>query len=103
MEDGMGELFPTEELLTAINEIEKAYKLPVPKPVQQVGFCIICLGAYAPGEKDKSRGAWCCGSWCDGLLPFWRLCERWKLDRRGLDRLAETVRPDGTGTSVHSS
>jgi len=88
-------------LLKAINEVEKVYKIPIPSYIREVGLCSICLGSNHPGFKrfskhEPSKGTFCCGSWCDGLLPFWLLCKRWKLDKEKLKVLIADIRPDGT-------
>ncbi len=88
--------FDSRGLLFAINEIEKAYKIPLPEMMEKCGLCTVCLGANVPGQQNYPKDGWRCGSWCDHLLPAWKICERFKADRQKIKDLAKSIRPDGT-------
>lgn len=59
-------------------------------------FDKICLGANVPEQKEYPEGGFCCGSWCDGILPALKICERFKVDRKKVKKMAQENRPDGT-------
>ncbi len=88
----------------AIKKIGKAYKLPLPEYFTKLGFCQICLGANVPNQHSYPKGAWCCGAWCDEILPPWKICEGFKADRQKIKELVENIRPDEKEkTAVYSS
>lgn len=89
-----GDKFDCDGLLFAIREIEKGYKLPLPAILKQCGLCLVCLGSNVPGQKDYPKEGFRCGSWCDGLLPAWGICERFKVDRQKVDKVVKHIRPD---------
>ena len=92
----MERIFDCEGLVLAIREVGRAYKSPLPETIEKLGFCRVCLGANVPGQMAYPKYGWRCGSWCDGLLPPFKICERFWLDRQRLECLVKSVRPDGT-------
>ena len=88
--------FDWKGLLLAIKEIEKAHKIPLPKEMGDFGFCLVCLGSNVPGQKPFPTRGFCCGAWCDGLLPPWKVCRRFKVDCQKVEVLSKSIRPDGT-------
>lgn len=88
--------FDTKGLLCAIVEIGKSQKIPTPEDLSKLILCSVCLGANVPNQKSYPEDSWCCGSVCDSILPFWGICEGFKLDPHKLKELVEKVRPDGT-------
>ena len=92
----MEDKFDHEGLTTAIREVGRAYKLPLPETMETVGLCQVCLGANVPDQAHYPANSWRCGSWCDDSLPPFKVCERFQLDRQRLERLVKSIRPDGT-------
>jgi len=95
--------FDTAGLLFAITEIAREQALPLPDGVCEKGLCQLCLGSNVPDQKrGYPEGGFRCGSWCDGHLPIFRICERFQVDRQKVAELAERIRPseDTTGGVV---
>lgn len=64
--------------------------------MKKIGFCIVCLGSNYPGQEDRPKDGWCCGSWVDRLFPPWGICGNFQVDREQVKKLSEHIRPDGT-------
>lgn len=91
----MKKKFDKDGLLFVIREIGKGYKLPFP---QHLGFCSFCLGANTPNQRVHPKGSWCCGSWCDDLLPPLKICNNFRVDKDEVKRIVKLIRPDGNET-----
>lgn len=93
------ETFDSDGLLLAIKEIGKAYSI---EKVKDIYFCQICLGSNIPNQQTYPKNGWCCGAWCDSLIPPFKICNIFQADKKKIKRLAENIRPDGKGMSGYS-
>ena len=88
--------FDYEGLLVAIKELNKGLRgdCKALEMFEKVGFCYICLGANFPNQEEYPEGGWRCGSWCDGLLSSLGICERFKADRKKIERIKKRLHDD---------
>ena len=84
--------FDLSGLFFTVNELNKAFEMPLPNGLEDAGFCHFCLGANYSGNVEQ-KAQWCCGSWVDGLLPLLKICERFKADKKRVKEIAKRIRP----------
>lgn len=94
----MKKRFDKNGLLFVIREIGKGYKIPLPKFIETDGLCSFCLGANVPNQNEYPDGYWCCGAWCDELLPVFKICKLFKVDKKKVREFTKSIRPDGNET-----
>ncbi|MCR4323093.1 MAG: hypothetical protein NUV61_03320 [Candidatus Azambacteria bacterium] len=88
-------------LFFTVNELNRAFAIPLPSGLEHMGFCTFCLGANVPGQVANEKTQWCCGSWVDGLLPLLKICERFQVDKQRVTEVVKQIRPthDSTASS----
>lgn len=85
--------FDVKGLLFAILELNRQYDLGKLEAIKGISFCSLCLGANIPGQRNYADGAWCCGSYCEGLTPILSICENFQADIEEVRKIAEQIRP----------
>lgn len=79
------------EVLAIFIDICGTQKINLPenvkKDIKEFGFCLLCLGANMPGEKEIPEGGWCCMYWMAKFFPPLKICQSFKLNKQALEEL----------------
>ena len=81
-------------MILIIKATGKAHGIQSLKSVEKYGFCLFCLGANVPQPGGHVKGKWCCGSWVDEILPPFKICENFRLDKDVLKRFVDGIQSD---------